>query len=265
MARIDLPPEHLSEYERAVCYYTLPRIARPVTFGLIVVYTVCLFEALGVLAYGFLSNNEKITKLGALVLAGIIILGIVAFMARAFLFELKQRRALAVARRVPDAVAGVDDIPDPFADHLLLRHPLHSRGDLFPCTDNEGTLMYFVESSPTSPWWKVKDPQDSEVLRVHVQSSASSFTIGEAAPSRLAVYVGNEEVGRIRRRFSFTAQRIVIKCLKPDPKEYVFTDNGLYCGKRLVGRIYYLHQSLYLDIERAEFHEAILGLFITMT
>jgi hypothetical protein len=39
----------------------------------------------------------------------------------------------------------------------------------------------------------------------------------------------------------------------------------VYVNKRLVGRIYYLHHSLYLDIEQAEFHEAILGLFLTMS
>ncbi len=265
MARIDLPTEPLTEYERAVCYYTLPRVTHPITVGLIVIYAVCLLEAFGVLIFGLLWNHPRITQVGSILIAAIVILGIVAFTIRAFLNEIKQRRALAVARGTPNVASGVMDIPDPFGDHALLRHPLHSRGDLFPCTDNEGSILYFVESSPSSAWWKVKDAQDSEVVRVHVEALASSFSLAGGIPGRLSVYSGDKEIAKIRRRFSFTAPNIVITCLHPEPKTYVLHRTGIYCEKRLVGRIYYLHQSLYLDIERAELHNGILGLFITMT
>ncbi len=265
MARVDMPPEHLSDYERAICYYTLPKIANPITLGLVIVYVVLLVEAVGVVVYGLAVDADSLTRGGAVALGIIVVLGIVTFMLRALMHEVRLRRALAVARGVPDAIADIEDLPDPFAAHLLIRHPLHARGDLFPCTDNANKLMYFVESAPHSPWWKVRNPHDEEVLRVHVQAGSSSFLPRSGVPSRLSVFVGNDEVARIHRRFSLAVPTISVSCLRPAQKEYTLQRGSIFSGKRLVGRIYYLHRSLYLDIEKDEFHEAILGLFITMT
>ena len=180
MARVDMTPERLSDYERAVCYYTLPRVIHPVTFSLVVVYTICLLEALGVLTYGLLWNKDFITRIGAIALAGIVVLGIVAFTLRALKNEMTQRRLLAMAHGAPDAESNAQDVPDPFTDHILLRHPLHNRGDLFPCTDNDGELVYFVESAGSSPWWRVRDAQDNEVIRVQILATASSFSFTES-------------------------------------------------------------------------------------
>jgi len=266
MAKVEMPAEHLNDYERAICYHTIPRVTQPLTFGLIIVYAVCLVEAVFLLAYGIVTKNGLMETVGIWSLGGIVALGIVAFLTRAFLNELKQRRALAEARSVPDPIADIGDIPDPFADHLLLRHPLHTRGDLFPCTDESGNLMYFVESSPSSPWWKVKDPHDSEVLRVHVTSTGgASFLLSETRPSRLSVHEGDEIIARIRRRLTLSSPALLIECDKPEPCSYLFTRDAIYREKRLVGRIYYMHRSLYLDIRKDEFHPAILALFVTMT
>lgn len=264
MARLELPPERLSAYERAVCYYTLPRVTHPVTVGLIAVFTVCLLEATGMLVYGLAWDAPRWTQLGCWTLGGVAVAALVTFMARALLNEVRMRRALAIARTVPDAISAIDDIPDPFADHVLLRHPLHARGDLFPCTDNEGAVVYFVESAPTSAWWKVKDAHDNEVLRVHAGSGAGSFSLG-AVPARLTVLAGGEEVARIRRRFTFGAPLLVVECLRPDPRKYVVQRGAIYRHRKPVGRIYYLHHSLYLDIHRDDLHPAVLALFAVMT
>ncbi|NIA13376.1 MAG: hypothetical protein GWP08_04790 [Nitrospiraceae bacterium] len=264
MARVDMPPEHLTDYERAICYYTLPKITHPVTFGLLAAYVVCLIETLGVLAYGMATHHPGVTRIGIFALGGIVVFGIVAFMLRALFHEFRKRKALATARGMPDVSSGAEDIPDPFENHLLLRHPLHARGDLFPCTDDAGDISYFVESAVQSPWWKVKDAHDNEVLRVHVQSEAASFSLGGGVPSRLSVFVEGEEAAQINRRFSLTSPATHVVCTKPEPREYVVREESIFRGNRLVGRIYYLHQSAYLDIERDEFHLAILGLFITM-
>ena len=77
MARIDMPPEHLTDYERAICYYTLPKITHPVTFGLLAVYVVCIIEALGVLAYGATTHREGITRAGLLAVGGIVAFGVI--------------------------------------------------------------------------------------------------------------------------------------------------------------------------------------------
>ena len=264
MARVDMPPEHLTDYERAICYYTLPKITHPVTFGLLAAYVVCIIAALGVLAYGVTTHHKGVTRAGVFAVGGIVAFGVVAFMLRALFHEFRKRRALAAPRGVPDVSSDAADIPDPFENHLLLRHPLHARGDLFPCTDDVRDISYFVESAAHSPWWKVKDAHDNDVLRVHVESEATSFSLGGGVPSRLSVLVAGEEVARINRRFSLTSPAIHVVCTKPEPREYVVREESIFRGKQLVGRIYYLHQSAYLDIERDEFHLAILGLFITM-
>lgn len=264
MAKVDLPPQRLSEYERAICYYTLPKITHPVTFGLIIAYTLVFVEAFALMGYGILTENGAYIHWGAIAVIAITIFGIIVFLGRALLNEVRMRKALAVAKALPDAISQVEDIPDPFEHHLLLRHPLHSRGDLFPCTDNEGNILYFVESAAGGPWWKVKDAHDEEVLRVRVQQGAASFAFGGNMPARLAVYVGVEEVGRIRRPVSFTFPVITVQC-QQSSRAYAVQRGNIYRDKRLVGRIYYLHKSVYLDIQEDEMHPALLGLFITMT
>lgn len=264
MVRIDMPEDRLTDYERAICYYTLPRVTHPVTFGLIVVYAVCLVEAFGYFLYGFLWDRPGVAKIGMFALGGMIVFGIVLFMVRALLNEYGRRKALAVARNVPDAVAGMDELPDPFAGHILMRHPIHNLGDLFPCTDSTGELFYFVETTPDGHWWKVKDAQDNEVLRVHVEARAGSFSLQSAAPSNLTIHVGEDEIAHIHRRFSFRTPTIQVECFHPERVDYIVERGGIFRDKRLVGRIYYIHDSAYLDIERAEFHDALLGLFVTM-
>jgi hypothetical protein len=264
MAQVDLPPQRLSEYERALCYYTLPRITYPVAFGLIVAYAVIVLESLAILSYGLMFDNTVYAQIGVVAFAAVTVLGMVIFLGRALLNEIRMRKALAVAKTIPDAISDVEDIPDPFQDHLLLRHPLHTRGDLFPCTDNEGNIAYFVESAAGGPWWKIKFPQDNEVLRVRVEQGSASFTFGGNVPARLSVYKDTEELGRIRRRVSFTAPVITVECRHPDAT-YTVQRGNIFREKELVGRIYYLHNSLYLDIRKDAMHPAILGLFITMT
>jgi len=265
MALSEPPPERLSDYERAICYHTLPRVSHPVTFGLIVAYAVCLLEAFAALIYGLLWDHAGFTKGGAVALAGIVVFGVVVFVARALLNEVRMRRALAVARGVPDAIADVKDIPDPFSGHVLIRHPLHIRGGTFTCTDNAGTVLYSVEGTPHGAWWKVTDAQDKEVLRVQAQAAWWSFSFGQGIPGRLTVHVGDAEAARISRRFSFTASPIQVRAERPVAVEYEVRGGGIYRDKRLVGRIYHLHGSLYLDIEETEFHEPILGLFVAMS
>lgn len=264
MARIEMANERLSDYERAICYFSLPRISNPVSLVLVVIYGTFLVEAAAVLAWGVAADHPLLKKVGAVALGGVILVGIIAFLTRGLLHEIRRRRALAVAEDVPDTVAGVDEIPDPFENHLLLRHPLHRRGDLFPCTDQNGNLMYFVESAPSSSWWKIKDPQDNELLRVRAQGNGN-FSLSGPLPMLLDVYKGNDHVAQIHRRFTFTRPTVHVHCLVPQPKRYTVFEGGIYRDKKLVGRIYYLHHSLYLDMEEAEFDDAILALFVTMT
>ncbi len=264
MAKVEMPPEHITDYERAVCYYTLPRVTHPVTLGLIAAYAVCLFETLAAVAYGLIWDNLTVTRFGLWAFAGMVVFGIVAFIGRALVQEVRRRSLLAVARNTPDAAADTP-LPDPFAGHMLLRHPLHSGGDIFPCTDDRGTISYFVHASPDRSSWRISDSEDSEILRVHVDASTTSFAFAADLPSRLSVWQGDQAIARIRRAFSLTDPTVYVECLGPgDRREYRIRKGGVYRDKRLVGRLYFLHKSVYLDIEEAEMNKALLGVFVVM-
>ena len=188
MARIDMPADRLTDYERAICYHTLPRVAHPVTFGLIVAYTVCLVEAVALLIYGLVSQNILLARIGSISVYVIVAFGVVTFMLRALINEIRTRRILGAAKGIPDAHPDdAADIPDPFAGHALLQHVRWTKGDLFPCTDNKGNIMFFVETDSSKPMYRLKDPQDNEVLRVRIISGQASFTLGSGGPSRVAV------------------------------------------------------------------------------
>ncbi len=262
MKRTELPGDHLSDYERAICYYTLPRVTNPVTFGLVVAYFLCVFEAAAALCLGIAIQSEVWTRSGAVALAAIVIFGVIVFMIRALMNEVNRRKALAVAHGVPDAPAETPEAPDPFADHRLIRRPSYVKGSGFVCTDRKGTVLYTVDTTSPHAGWKVTDAQGKEVLRVRTLGGARSFSIDRGSPGRFTVHVDDDEVARIARRFTFAASTMEIDCVRPDPKKYVVRQQGIYHEKRLVGRIYSLRNYLYLDIEEAELNEAILGLFI---
>ena len=92
------PREHLSDYERVVCYHTLPRTSHPLTLGLIVAYAVCLLEAVAAIGVGVYLEKPLWLRTGAACIVGLILFGIVVFTIRAFLSELRSRKALAAAQ-----------------------------------------------------------------------------------------------------------------------------------------------------------------------
>lgn len=272
MARIDSPFERLTEYERAVCYYTLPRVVHPLALGLMGVYTVCLFEAVGALVYGVVSEQDRIRTFGAGAMAAVVVMGVITFTLRALLNEVRQRWALEGARRLATAEARTaandsetfpeSEIPDPFAGHLLIRRPMPAPSDLYACTDNEGNVFYFVEPGAHGDAWRVKDAQENDVVRIELEARVTSFSMG-GLPSRLAVYRGSDEIAKTRRRFSLASLRVKVRCLRPKVTGYSMIGDGLYHEGVLVGRMYEFHQSLYLDIEKEAFHDALLALFVT--
>ena len=185
---------------------------------------------------------------------------------RCFLNELKERRVLAQARGVPDAHREADDLPpNPFRDHCLVRCPRAIRGRSFECTNDAGKLLYKVEVSPRDDWWKLTDAKGEEILRVRAAHVPRlRFGIERGLPTHLTVYSGNEELAQIRRRPSLTARTSDVFCSGPEPRRYVIRHRSVYTDDRLVGRIYYLRDYLYLDIEEAHCHKAILGFFVAL-
>lgn len=263
MVKVETPPERLSDYERAMIYHTLPRLVHPVTFGLIVAYTLCLAEAIGLLVYGLVADSLFLARLGSYAVFAIVVLGVVMFLARALTNEFRTRRLLAGARLVPDADTP-DGWPDPFEDHILLRHASWAPGDLFPCINNDGDIVYFVETDPQQPLYRVKDPHDNELLRIQVLSGAVSFLIGGPDPCHVAIYKHDTLVARITRRFNLATPTHQIECLLPAPRKFRIRHGGIYNAGKLVGRVYHLRQGTYLDIRKDAFNDGILGWFVTL-
>ncbi|MCX5759520.1 MAG: hypothetical protein NTU83_13650, partial [Candidatus Hydrogenedentes bacterium] len=132
------------------------------------------------------------------------------------------------------------------------------------CTDNDGAVMYFVEVEPNQDLWRIKDAQENEVVRIEVEAPVGSFFMG-GLPGQLSVFRGPDEIARIVRRFSLASPKVSVRCSWPRPSQYAMIRDGLYHNGSLVGRMYELHQSLYLDIEKEAFHDALLGLFVTLS
>jgi len=255
--------EHVSQYERAVCYYTLPRVTRPLTYGLIVAYAFCIAEALAAAAFGVLAQNRTWTVAGAACLVAMIVFGMVVFTVRTFLNDLRQRRALAEARAVPDAMDS--DLPDPFADHVLLRHPRDDKGSVFTCAGENADVEYRVKQTPAHRRraWTIETPDASEICQVRLLGGPPSFSFGGSAYGNLLVSRDGEELARITTRgFSFTSDRTDVRILKPVDNRYRIERRCIYHEDRLVGRIYYVRRSLYLDIEEAHFNLGILAYYV---
>lgn len=256
--------ERPTDYERAICYYALPRVVNPITFGIVIAYAVCVFEASAALIYGLVVRSPEWIAGGAWALAGIMIFGITVFMGRAFLNELRQRRMLAAARGVPNAPCDIPEVPDPFGEHALFRHPDAGRGGFLESLEGDSALRYPLERMTGPEGWRLSSPEGAEICNVVLLSRASSFMLSMGVPSRLLVRQGETPVAHITRRFSFTRIEVEICIDDSTGGVYRVRDQAILLDRKVVGRLYELRRSLYLDIERAHAHPAILGFFATL-
>ncbi len=262
--RANQPEDRLSGFERAVCYNTIPRVAAPVTLSLVFVYAFCLLEAVLALAYGLTARNQSWATAGAAALAVLVVFGMVAFFIRALVNDARQRFMLAEAHLTPEP-SPVNDIPDPFAGHLLFKRPAEPTGDLFACTSDEGAMRYSVEVRRRHRHWRVctgVDLPEFDVLAFHGVRSFEMFP-GRSAPYRAGVYRNNLLLAEIQRRFSWTEASTQITA-REGGAPWVFIHGGIYHHERLVGRIYEVRSWLYLDIETDHATEGVLALFLTL-
>jgi len=257
--------DHLSDYERAVCYHTLPRTARPLTLGLIVAYAVCLLEAVTAIGVGVYLERPAWLQIGSICLVGLILFGIVVFTIRAFLNDLRARRALAATDGVPDARESAQDFPDPFANHVLLHHPSHRRGTLFSLTDDHESSEYVVEVAPSHTGWRIREVDSGQEIRVGVEKGGRSFRFGGVLPALAKVYRDGQEVAVLRRPFTLSDLEVEIHSTRHPGITLQLRNKGFFADNRLVGRVYNRRGSCYLDIERAYFNEGVLAYFVTMT
>ncbi|HNR30156.1 MAG TPA: hypothetical protein PKI11_04655 [Candidatus Hydrogenedentes bacterium] len=264
MSPADGKDDHLTDYERAICYYALPRVVSPITLGIIVAYAVCVVEALAALAYGLIAGHPAWVEGGAWALAGIMVLGIVVFMGRALLNEVRQRRLLAAARGVPDALDEIHGLPDPFAGRVLLKHPRSARGVLLECHESENVTRYTLECEAGGRAWEIKTPDGAPVCRVVKLSGPPSFMLSVGIPRRLRVHRGDAVIADIVQRFSFSAPVVEIHCQDQPGRVYRIRGQSVFDGDSLAGRIYELRGSVYLDVRRDALHDGLLAFFATL-
>lgn len=260
------PAEHLTAYERAVCYYTIPRVTSPLTGGLIIAYAVVLAEAVGLLIYGVVSERENLKWWGGALTIGAIVFGIVAFFVRSLQNAVHERRAMAEAARVPDSDPAASEIPDPFAGHVLLRFRRRPGESSFDIEDNHAQVKYRVTAQRHNRQFDITSADDSPVVRVEGLRSRRSFLFDFSGhPGKVVVRRDGEELARMERRFTLMDPSCDIFVSEPGEVHLVTRRGAIYRNDRLVGRIYTVRQFTYLDIESPSFSEGVLGYFVAMS
>ena len=250
----DADKDHLiREYERVVCYYTLPKMISPVTIGLIAAYLLCVLESAAALAYGTYIQDRTWTLAGLYSLMGILVFGMVAFTIRAWLTDWRIRMALAVARNAPDPT-GEEDVPDPFEKHLLLSRPFRPVEDIFDCVDRSGAISYYVEIKRPNAHWRIKDAQDATLLDVRAVHG----------PGQLRVYAGKEHRASIERRMTLRGMMARVDLVGPESRYYLIRSGCIYDSGRMAGRIYRLRRRIYLDVEQAHMNDGLLAYLATV-
>lgn len=243
----------IREYERVVCYYTLPKMISPVTVGLIAAYALCVLESAAALAYGTYIQDRTWTLAGLYSLVGILIFGMIAFTIRAWLTDWRIRTALAVARNAPDAT-DEEDVPDPFENHALLSRPFRPLEDRFACVDRSGAISYHVEIRRPNAHWRVKDAQEATLLDVRAVYG----------PGQLRVYAGKEHRASIERRLTLRGTMARVDLVGPEPRHYLIRNGCIYDSGRMAGRIYRLRRRIYLDVERPHMNDGLLAYLATV-
>ena len=254
--------DHINAYERAVCYYTLPKMATPVTYGLVAAYAICVLESVSAFSYGLFSANQTWTIAGAAAFAGIVIFGMIAFTIQALVNDWRKRATLAVAHNAPDA-AETDDIPDPFSDHILAQRPAHPSAEVYACVTNEGVIEYYVEVRRDETHWRIRTPQDQALFDILAEHDVMPVGIFRTPPVRLGVYTEKKKVAVIVRRNTLRTAIVDIYTLVPMETQYMIKAGCIYFSGRLVGRIYDLRDNIYLDIEKEYATSGILAHFMT--
>ena len=261
----DPTDEHLTDYERAIYYYSLPRVTQSVPVGVLVIYAFIVLQTFVAMAYGARTEKTEWIQGGAIAFGICVAVGIGTYLFREFIHEFRERSAQAKARTIPDADSQFDDIPDPFADHVLLRYPIRQSGAELTVYNNHGQPVYTAEVDKAGKKLAVRDHEGKDLFNATLDTSQVSFSFETGnSPSRIAVEANGVSVGKVERKSNFGPANVRIECGSGEPEVYEFRGGGLYRGEALVGRIYEVRQHHYLDIHKQHFRDAILSFFITI-
>lgn len=264
MARLDTDIPPLTPYERAACYYTLPRVAPSIPAAFVFLYGGLLLSLLTLLCVVAVYGSARATYTLVLIVVLAAFAGILAVMARGVLHEIRIRRVLQEAQNAPAVESMDDSLPDPFEHHVLLRHPGNPIGRLTACTSDSMDIEYFLDNTGDEGVWTVRTPQDEEMLTVRATGGIGSFAFVLSQATRFSVHVGNVEVARIEEGGTLLNPSTNIICHTPIERTYAVRDGGIHLADRLVGRVYYVHRAHFLDIEKDHLNEGTLGYFASL-
>lgn len=261
MPRIETD-DFLSDYERAICYFTLPRISYSVNPVMVFFYALVLLVSFSLLLVGFIYENLLIANIGGFLSVTTAGLGIVVFVGRTVINEYKWGKYLKESTTLPNP-SGVD-LPDPFQDHILLCIPMDKRiNNFFPCIDRNGEVFYFIEETEEDRKWTIKNSQDVEIGRMEGTPSLFSFVISYKKPLIINVYEGDNLSYVIKPKWSFSGVIFEISDQKKVKGEnIIISDTGIFVSKELVGRFYQLRRYYYLDVQKQFFNLALLAFLI---
>ena len=264
MTEPDAHEERLTEYERAICYSTIPSVTHPLTVGLIIAYGFVVLGSLVLMVFGLRTEHAVWERWGAIVFGLTVVVGIFGFLARAVVNQVHERAALAEAEALPNVDSSFDELPDPFEGHVLLRYSRHHDGDTVDITDNRGRTVYIVVRSHGGRHWEIRDPSGIALLTVEAPQGQYSFVFDAGVPRRLIVTRGDQETADLKRRFNFGTATVDISCTQNGAQDHVFRAGGFYKGEELLGRIYFIRNFAYLDIRKAALNDGNLVLFAAM-
>lgn len=264
MSKAEAQEERLTDYERAICYSTIPRVTHPLAYGLIVAYAMVVLLTLAFMVYGLRSEGSSWERWGTTVFGLTVAVGVVGFTLRAIVNQVYERSALAEAETMPNVESGFDDLPDPFEGNTLLRFRQYHEGDTLDVTDNRGRTVYTAVKSDQGRHWEVRQETDDVPMIISAQKGARSFDFGMGDPSQFVVEREGVETASLRRRFSLRTVVIEISGQKDGEKDCVFRAGGFYRGKDLLGRIFFIRNYAYLDIRKTALSDGVLALFIAM-
>ncbi len=259
MPRIEMD-DFLSDYERAVCYFTLPKLVYHISPISVFFYFICVIFAFALTFWGLALGNQLLAYAGTFALIIITLFGFIIFIGRALISELRWRKCLAEAHGSPSQE--ILDLPDPFESHELYLIPLKEKKSvLFPCANRDGKIHYFVEEKERG--WTVKDPFEKEVCTITAKRSWFSIALTSKAPKVIYVLKDKNKIATIKPKFSFFDSTSLITLFENGKETYWILQSGIFHKGELIGRIYQVRQYLYLDIKKEHFNLGVLSFFIT--
>ncbi len=260
MPKIEMD-DFLSDYERAVCYFTLPKLVYQINPVSLFIYSVFVIFSFALTFWGLLLGIQKLSYAGTIALVVITLLGFILFTVKSLVGELRWRKCLAEAHG--STKEETLDFPDPFEKHELYLISLKEKGGaLSSCVNRAGEIQYFIEAK--NHGWLVKDALEKEICTIFIKRSWFSISFTYKKPSVLDVYQNEKKIACIKPRFSFYGSAYLINIYDPQPETYWLIQSGIFHQGELVGRIYQLRKILYLDIQKEHFNLGVLAFLINL-